>query len=125
MATCGVIDLELLSRVTDLSALADVTQARSISFRWLATTDADLRAAVGVHRDLLEAGAAPACWPDRMVAAVARQHDVAVLHHDPCFDLISKVTCQDMRWVIPEVGTDTVGGAVVRPHTCAQGATCP
>src|SRR5215475_14703138 len=86
VATCGVIDLELLSWIADPVIVAEVTRARSMSFKWLATTDADLQAAIAVHRELLETGETPACWPARIVAAVARRHEVPVLHHDRCFD---------------------------------------
>jgi predicted nucleic acid-binding protein len=39
--------------------------------------------------------------PDLLVAAAAEEHNLAVLHYDADFDLISAVTGQSCRWVVP------------------------
>ncbi len=106
VATCGLVELELLSRIVESDKLAEVTRLRSAAFHWLATTDEDLHAAIRDHRELLDASQPAACWPARLVAAVARRHQVPVLHADPCFERIGKLTGQDMQRGVPEGGTD-------------------
>jgi predicted nucleic acid-binding protein len=39
--------------------------------------------------------------PHLLVAAAAEEHNLAVLHYDADFDLISAVTGQSCRWVVP------------------------
>ena len=39
VATCGLVELELLSTITEPARLAEVTRLRSAAFHWLATTD--------------------------------------------------------------------------------------
>jgi hypothetical protein len=39
--------------------------------------------------------------PDLLVAAAAEELDVAVLHYDADFDLISSITAQRCSWVVP------------------------
>ena len=38
---------------------------------------------------------------DLLIAAVAEQHRVTVLHYDADFDLIAAITGQSMRWIVP------------------------
>jgi len=118
VATCGLIDLEVLTRVTAPARLAEVTALHSAAFHWLSTTDADLRAAIRDQRELLEAGQPAACWPARLVAAIARRHQVPVLHKDPCFERIGKLTGQDMQWGIPPGGSDGFSRELARQDGC-------
>ena len=39
--------------------------------------------------------------PDLLVAAVAEQEHVAVLHYDADYDLVAQITGQPVRWVVP------------------------
>src|SRR5262249_16066825 len=55
-----------------------------------------------VHAELAEQGQHHVAWPDLIVAAVAERHQVTVLHYNPAFALIAKVTGQHVEWVIPE-----------------------
>lgn len=122
VATCGVVDLELFSRITEPAMLAEVARLRSASFHWLATTDADLQAAIQVQRELVETGQSGACWPALVIAAVARRHDVPVLHHDRCFDQIAKVAGQNVRWVVPDIDAYGVDLRSGRQHGCDRSA---
>jgi predicted nucleic acid-binding protein len=122
VATCGVIDLELLSRITVPATLAAVAWVRSASFHWLVTWDTDLQAAVQMQQDMVKAGLAAACWPSQVIAAVARRHGVPVLHHDRCFDRIAKVTGQGTRWVVPDVDAIGVDHGPVRRDACDRSA---
>ena len=39
--------------------------------------------------------------PDLLIAVAAEELDVAVLHYDADFDLITSVTGQQCQWVVP------------------------
>lgn len=39
--------------------------------------------------------------PDLLLAAVAEEHNLTVLHYDSDFDLIAEATGQSCQWVIP------------------------
>ena len=78
--------------------------SRSLAFPWLSTQDDDLRRALAVQALLADAGHHPVPWPALVVAAVAERHQVTVLHYDPTFPLIAKVTGQTVEWVVPDGG---------------------
>lgn len=117
VATCGLVELELLSRITEPARLVELTRLRSAAFHWLATTDDELHAAIRDQHELLESGQPAACWAARLIAAVARRHQVPVLHADPCFDRIGKLTGQDTQSVVPDGGT---GRGVDRRDGCTR-----
>jgi predicted nucleic acid-binding protein len=100
IATCGTTELQLLTSLADPSRAAEVIALRAASFAWLPTTDADLRTALATQETLLGLGESVA-WPSLVVAAVAQRHTVTVLHYDPEYDLIAKVTGQTTTWVLP------------------------
>src|SRR2546430_543071 len=56
-ATCGVVELALLGRITDAGARAEIAAMRLAAFRWLSTTDDDLRRALDVQGAMLNDGA--------------------------------------------------------------------
>jgi hypothetical protein len=39
--------------------------------------------------------------PDLLIAAVAERNSLTLIHYDKDFDLIAKVTGQDVAWVVP------------------------
>ena len=43
VATCGVVELALFGRITDLGDRAEVRATRATAFAWLPTMDNDLR----------------------------------------------------------------------------------
>jgi predicted nucleic acid-binding protein len=105
VATCATVDLQLFSLVTGSVELDEARMLRAASFHWLTTEDADLRRALEVQRLLADDGRLRVGWPALVVAAVAERHQADVLHYDPVFDRIAKVTGQLVQWVVPE-GTD-------------------
>jgi len=102
VGTCGVADLQLMASVQQPRLLPSLAALRAASFVWLDTSDSDLRRAAQVQLALAEQGYRLAGWTPLLVAAVAERHGVTVLHHDTSFDLIAKVTGQDVQWVVPE-----------------------
>jgi predicted nucleic acid-binding protein len=102
VATCGVIELELLALIRDPADMREIRGVRAAAFPWLATHDDDWRRAVAVQALLVEAGHHKVPWPKLVIAAVAERHQMMVLHYDPVFAFIAKATGQSVEWVVPE-----------------------
>ena len=99
IATCGVIDLEVLYSARSASDHARALRHhRSLGqlpmpdgLWWRAVEVQGLLARRGHHR--------AASIPDLLIAATAEHHGAVVLHYDADFDLIAAVTGQPARWV--------------------------
>jgi predicted nucleic acid-binding protein len=101
IATCGIVDLELLysakspsvytALASSLRALPRVPVTEAVLDRALAVQA--MLAARSQHR------AVP--LPDLLVAACAESAGLAVLHYDADFDRIAELTGQPTRWVLP------------------------
>jgi predicted nucleic acid-binding protein len=102
VATCGVIEMGLLSLLRDPADAHEIRTSRAAAFPWLTTQDADLHRALAVHALLVNAGHHSVSWPVLVVAAVGERHQVTVLHYDPAFALIAKVTRQPVEWAVPD-----------------------
>lgn len=101
IATCGIVDLELLFSATSpavydelasvLRALPRVPVTEAVVDRALAVQA--LLAARSQHR------AVP--LPDLLVAACAESAELTVLHYDADFERIAALTGQPVQWVLP------------------------
>lgn len=101
VATCGVIDLELLFSARNHEELRAVRHERA-AFEGVPMVQADLDRAMDVMEGLAMAGRHRAAGiPDLLIAAVAERAGLTVLHYDEDFELIAGVTGQPMRWVVP------------------------
>lgn len=102
VATCGVVELEVLFSARDKADYRAVASDRRAAYEWLATEDVDLRRALDVQQALAERGKLRSVsLSDLMIAAVAERHQVCVLHYDADYDLVADVTGQPTRWVVP------------------------
>lgn len=101
VATCGVVELEVLfSAKTHADLVA--TRARRAALPHLEMSQADFDRAIDVLEGLARSGHHRAAGiPDLLIAAVAERHGLTVLHYDKDFDLIVKVTKQKAEWVVP------------------------
>ncbi|HYF46436.1 MAG TPA: PIN domain nuclease [Acidimicrobiales bacterium] len=100
VATCHVVAMEVLFSARnrrDYEALHSEIGA----LRWLATDDPAMDRALEVQRVLAQRGQHRLPIPDLMLAATAERHGATVLHFDEDFDLISAVTGQPTRWIVP------------------------
>ncbi len=102
LATCGVVDLELLRSARDSADYSKVAATRRSSFEWLPTEDVDIRRALEIQAELAKRGQHRTAWRDLVIAAVAERHRVTVLHYDPDYDAIAEVTGQSAEWVVPK-----------------------
>jgi len=71
------------------------------AFSPVETTSGHLSRALQVQRLLAQRSQRGRKIPDLLVAAAAEELDVEVLHYDADFDLITAVTGQRCRWVVP------------------------
>lgn len=101
VATCGIVDLELLYSATSRAtyrALADALRGMPR----VAIDEACVGRALEVQSMLAERSQHRAVpLPDLLVAACAERAGLAVLHYDADFERIAKLTGQPTRWVVP------------------------
>ena len=101
VATCGVIELEVLFSAKTHADLV-TTRALRRALPRLAMSQADFDRAIDVLEGLARSGHHRAAGiPDLLIAAVAERHRLTVLHYDKDFELIAKVTGQAIEWVVP------------------------
>ncbi len=101
IATCGVIDLELLYSAPSPQAYLELAVLlRSLPHAPM--DDAVLGRALEVQGRLAERSQHRAVsLPDLMIAACAEQAGLSVLHYDADFDRIAEVTGQPTQSVVP------------------------
>jgi predicted nucleic acid-binding protein len=103
VATCGVIEFELAWATRTAAEFDQVRADRDVGYEWLATHDEDWRRALDVQAALWRSGQIRAVgFPDLLVAAVAERERVTLLHYDGDYDLIARITGQQMQWVVPQ-----------------------
>lgn len=106
IATCDVIDLEILFSARSADDYARIRSARR-GFEWLPLTDGIGSRAVEVQALLAGRGHHQcASFADLLIAATAERHKVTVLHYDADFDTIAAVTGQPTQWVVPRGEAD-------------------
>lgn len=101
VATCGIVDLETLYSANS----PDLYGAAATALREMAraTVDQDcVERALVVQALLAERSQhRGVSLPDLLIAACAEHAELTVLHYDADFELISSVTGQPTRWVVP------------------------
>jgi len=101
VATCGLLDLEVLFSAPNAQSHAETRQERELFPRVPCGDDAVARA-IEVQGELAAQGRHRAVpITDLVIAAAAEQAGLIVLHYDPDFDLIAEVTGQPTEWVVP------------------------
>jgi len=100
IATCGIIDLEVLYSAPDPVTYAELTAALRAMPR-VPVTEVVVDRALAVQAELAfrsEHRSVP--LPDLLIAACAEAAGLTVLHYDADFERISKVTGQPVQWVV-------------------------
>jgi predicted nucleic acid-binding protein len=101
VATCAVIEFEVLWSTRSASELETVRDDRAAGYEWLTTEDVDWRRAIDVQGLLWTIGRMRSVpLPDLLIAAVAERSRVTVLHYDTDYDTIASITGQPTRWVV-------------------------
>lgn len=101
IATCGIVDLELLFSATSRATYRALSEALRGMPR-VPIEDAVVKRALEVQAMLAERSQhRAASLPDLLIAACAELAGLAVLHYDTDFERIAKLTGQPTRWIVP------------------------
>lgn len=101
IATCGIIDLELLFSARNPDDYARLAAALQGLPR-VPVTDATIDRALEVQATLAATSQHRSVpLPDLIIAACAEQHGLTVLHYKADFDRIASITAQPTQWVVP------------------------
>jgi predicted nucleic acid-binding protein len=102
VATCSVVDLEVLYSARAPASYGATRADRAMALELLAIEQPVFDRAVDVQAALAERGEhRGASLPDLVIAATAERAGVTVLHYDADYDLIASVTGQPVDWVVP------------------------
>ena len=100
IATCGIVDLELLFSAPDPGTYAEMARVLRALPR-VPVSDVAVDRALEVQGLLAARSQHRAVpLPDLLVAACAERSGLTVLHYDADFDRIAAVTDQPMQWVV-------------------------
>jgi hypothetical protein len=103
VATCGVVELEILYSARSQRDLLSTRARRSIAYPRIAMSEADFVRAEDVMAELAKRGHHRAVsLPDLLIAAAAERAGLTVLHYDVDYDVIAQVTGQRVEWVAPK-----------------------
>jgi predicted nucleic acid-binding protein len=101
IATCGIVDLELLYSASSRATYRSLAEALRGMPR-IPLEEASVRRALEVQAMLAERSQHRAVpLPDLLVAACAERAGLVVLHYDADFDRIAELSGQDARWIVP------------------------
>ncbi len=107
LATCSVIDLEILYSARSGDEHRSIREHRAATYDLLPLEQRTFERAIEVQGMLADLGQHRAAGiPDLLIAAAAERAGLAVLHYDSDFDLIASVTSQPTEWVVPRGSID-------------------
>jgi predicted nucleic acid-binding protein len=102
VATCGVVELEVLYSARSEADLIATRSRRAAAFPRIAMSEDDFDRAEDVMVHLASKGHhRGVSLPDLLIAAVAERSRLIVLHYDADYDLIAAVSGQKVEWVAP------------------------
>lgn len=103
VATCGIIELEVLYSAKSERDLVETRRERVRAFPRVAMDEADFVRAEDVMAQLAKKGHhRSVSLPDLLIAAAAERARLVVLHYDADFDIVASVTGQPVEWVAPK-----------------------
>ncbi len=101
VATCGIVDLELLYSATSPATYSALAKALRGMPR-VALDDRAVERALEVQAKLARRSQHRAVpLPDLLVAACAEHAGLTVLHYDADYDRIAELTGQAVQWIVP------------------------
>ncbi len=103
IATCGIVDLEVLITARSSADHVNIKRERDLSFPRIDMRQSDFDRAADVMLRLSEIGLHRAVsLPDLLIAAVAERAGLVILHYDSDYDHIRTATGQATEWVVPQ-----------------------
>jgi predicted nucleic acid-binding protein len=101
VATCGIVDLELLYSATSPATYVALAGALRGMPR-VAVDDSAVERALEVQAKLAQHSQHRAVpLPDLLVAACAEHAGLSVLHYDADYERIAELTGQSVKWIAP------------------------
>ncbi|MEZ0365486.1 PIN domain nuclease [Mycobacterium sp. pUA109] len=101
VATCAIIDAELIVSARNEREAAEITEDRR-ALHWLPSPDEIWDEVLATQMSLVAKSLHRSVkLPDLVIAAVARRNSATVLHYDHDYDAIGEVTNQPMQWLVP------------------------
>ena len=102
LAICAVTALELGFSARSGDDHQRLTHQLAHAYSWVPTEDRSARRALQVQGDLARRGQHRTVrLPDLLVAAIAEQSNLVVLHYDRDFDRVAAMSGQACEWVVP------------------------
>ena len=95
-----LVDLEMGGQARNSPEWEGLTDSVA-PFPTVETAERNLQRALQVQRLLAAKSQRGRKIPDLLIAAVAEEHNLTVLHYDSDFDIIAEVTGQSCRWIVP------------------------
>ena len=84
----------------------DLRAADLSVFELVEVASTDLRLAVGLQRELAKAGLVKRKVPDLIIAAVAINHGLTLVHYHSDFEFIATVSALKHTWIVARGSTD-------------------
>jgi predicted nucleic acid-binding protein len=101
IATCGIVDLELLYSAPSPATYHDLAEVL-LAMPRVPVTDAVVDRALEVQSLLAEQSQHRSVpLPDLLIAACAEAAGLTVLHYDADYERIARLTGQATQWVVP------------------------
>lgn len=100
IATCAIVDLEVLFSARNLSDYDAVRRERQ-SLDDVPITPAIMARSLDIQQKLAQRGQHRLPIPDLIIAATAENADLILLHCDGDYEVIAAVTEQAHEWVVP------------------------
>ncbi|HET9059312.1 MAG TPA: PIN domain nuclease [Acidimicrobiales bacterium] len=101
IATCGIVDLELLYSAPNPATYRQLAELLR-SMPRVPVTESAMERALEVQSFLADkAQHRSVSLPDLLIAACAEAAGLTVLHYDADYERIAQVTGQPVRWVVP------------------------
>ena len=105
IATCGIVDLELLFSATSPAVYTELASTLRALPR-IPITEQVVDRALAVQALLAKRSQHRAVpLPDLLLAACAESADLTVLHYDADFDRVAALTGQPTQWIVPRGST--------------------
>jgi predicted nucleic acid-binding protein len=102
VATCSLIELEVLYSARSYPDLTRTLATRSRAFPLVHMAQRDFDRAIEVMSELARQGLHRAVGiPDLLIAAAAEREGLTLIHYDRDYDHVAAVTDQPMQWVVP------------------------
>ena len=101
VATCAVVDLEILRSARNLDEYEAIHDERS-GFVDVPITPGVMRRVIEVQHAMVAGGTHRVPIRDLIIAAAAESADLTVLHYDADFDRIGAATGMRHEWVAPQ-----------------------